>query len=281
MVFEFRTVGLALKLRILEIGDVLIHEEIVPELLEQLIADIKQNNAVKDPVIVDKRSLVVLDGMHRVAALERLGCTRLPVCEVDYRHPAIKVGCWYRVVKGIGEEKFVEIVRLLGLKVLSSSPAEAKEALERREIIAAYRTVSGCLMVQGGRKGDVLEAYTWVKRLELALREEGAEIRYEHEEDAERRVGETGVLMVPCVKKEEVLQLALAGHVFAHKTTRHMVPARPVNIGVPLEWLYDTIPLDEVNRMFEEWLSNRRVERLPPGSVWEGRRYEEEILVFR
>ena len=77
------------------------------------------------------------------------------------------------------------------------------------------------------------------------------------------------------------MEIATAGHVFAHKTTRHMIPARPLNVHVPLEWLKEKIPLAKVNRMLERALKEKKTERLPPGSVWKGRRYEEETIVFR
>jgi len=280
MVFKLKAARLELKLRIMRIDDVLIHEEIVPELLDELIGDIKQSKAVKDPVVIDGRSRVVLDGMHRVAALKELGCTRIPVCEVDYQKPAVKIGCWYRVIKGKDEAKFSEILHLFGLKSEECSVRKAKNTLARRKAIAAFLLPRKCMLVKGNGE-NILEIYTWVKRIELALREEGFRLHYEHEDDAQRAVGNSAVLMVPCVTKKEVMEIATAGHVFAHKTTRHMIPARPLNVHVPLEWLKEKIPLAKVNRMLEQALKKKKTERLPPGSVWKGRRYEEETIVFR
>jgi len=55
---------------------------------------------VRDPVLVDCRSGVLLDGMHRLIALRELGCVAAPVCSVDYFNSSINVGVWYRSLSG-------------------------------------------------------------------------------------------------------------------------------------------------------------------------------------
>jgi hypothetical protein len=281
LAFELKTAKLALKLRITRIRKVLIHEEIISELLNELVQNMKQSGVVKDPVIVDERTRVVLDGMHRVAALREMGYAYLPICEVDYRNPSIKIRCWYRVVKGKDGEKFREVLRLLSLESQSCPPQKARKALARRKALAAFLTSEECILVKS-KKMEILELYTWIKRIEQALCEEGFKLCYEHEKAAEQLVGSnTAVLMVPRVTKREVIEIASAGHVFAHKTTRHIIPARPLNVRVPLDWLRGNTPLREVNHMLRDFLRTREVERLPPGSVYENRCYEEEVLIFR
>ena len=87
-------------LEIVELQKILPHEEIIPELLEKLICDIRRDGVIKHPVIVDENSLVVLDGNHRTEALKRLGYSYIPACIVDYKSPLIEVRCWYRTIEG-------------------------------------------------------------------------------------------------------------------------------------------------------------------------------------
>ncbi len=282
--FKLEAQGLELNIAIESIDRVSIHEEIVPELLDELMREIKSSGAARDPVIVDSGSRVVLDGMHRVAALRELGCRCLPVCLVDYRSPKVRVGCWYRTIKGeVGEVKFLNIFKLLGLEVRHSSLEEAVRALEDREATAALLTQRTCRLLKAPRT-EIVESHAWVKRLERAFREEGFGVGYERESDAEElvRSGEVAAaLLVPQVRKAEVLEAASSGNVFAHKTTRHVMPARPVNVMVPLEWLTGDKSLEELNRALVGALSKRRLERLPRGAEFEGRRYDEELLIFR
>ncbi len=281
--FKLEAQGLELKVGIERIGEVHIHEEIVPELLEELAREIRSSGIARDPAIVDSNTRAVLDGMHRVAALQELGLRYMPVCFVDYRSPKVRVGCWYSVVKGGTGKKFLDIFKLLGLGIEPSSPESALIALEGRKATAALLTASACHLLKAPNT-EIEESHAWVKRIERAFREEGFSIAYEREPDAEQQVRSgkaSAALLVPQVRKEEVIEAALSGNVFAHKTTRHILPARPVNVGVPLEWLAGDKPLAEVNRALVESLSKRKLERLPKGSLFEGRRYDEDLLVFR
>lgn len=283
MQFTLTTPKLELRIGLEEISKVRIHEEVIPELLEKLASTIKSDGVVKHPVIVDSNTLVVLDGMHRVAALERLGCRYLPVCFVDYRSPSVEVGCWYRVVLGdMSQDKLKAILNSLELRLVAKSLREAMSALDRREALAAILTEKTCHLVKDTEK-DIEEIYTWIKRLEEALMEEGLSVSYETEGDAEEKIrsgGASAALMTPRVKKEEVIEAALSGRLLAHKTTRHILAARPMGIDVPLGWLSGKMSLEDVNRMLVEHLSERKVKRLPKNSLFEGRKYEEELWIF-
>jgi len=281
--FKLAAPGLELQVGLEDLSKVRIHEEIVPELLEKLVDEIKSSGKVKDPVIVDSKTLVVLDGMHRVASLGELGCRYLPVCLVDYQNTNVRVGCWYRTIpKDIGESKFPGLFRQLGL-IAEPTPLEtATRALKERHAPAALLARDTCYMLKG-ESGGIRESYALVKRIELALREEGLRVDYENEFDAVRRArsGEvSAALMVPGVRKDEVVEAALSGNVFAHKTTRHVLSARPMHVDVPLGWLKGDRPLGGLNRMLIEQLSKRRVKRLPKGTLFEGRKYEGELWIF-
>jgi len=263
-----------------------IHEEIVPELLGRLLNDMRSSSFFKDPIIADARTGVVLDGMHRVAASRELGLRYLPVCSVDYGDPRIKIGCWYRVARGTGA-KFEEMLKLfrlilvlLGLDMEPSSFEEAKRALDERRATASLLTAKECYLITAKKTG-IHESYSWIKRVERVLKEEGFGVSYWMEEDAVKTIDpDTVVMMVPCVRKEEVTETALAGKVFAHKTTRHILPARPVGLNVPVEWLKGDKPLKELDRMFVGHISGQKVNHLPRGSTFDGRRYDEELIVF-
>ena len=79
--------------------------------------------------------------------------------------------------------------------------------------------------------------------------------------------------------KEEVLKVSLSEKVFPHKMTRHVIPVRPLKVGVPLSLLEESVQV--ADDKITEKLENGRVEHLPPGSIFEGREYEEELIVFK
>jgi hypothetical protein len=70
------------------------------------------------------------------------------------------------------------------------------------------------------------------------------------------------------------------GRVFAPKTTRHLIPARPLNINIPSQWLKEDISLDDINERFTNYLTTKRIRKFGPGQVIDGRFYGETLFVF-
>jgi len=69
------------------------HEKGSPLYLELLKQEILRDNILKYPIIVDEKTNVILDGMHRWLALKSLGYTLIPVILVDaFNNPKIRVG---------------------------------------------------------------------------------------------------------------------------------------------------------------------------------------------
>jgi hypothetical protein len=67
------------------------HEETRPDYLEMLKNEILSDGILKMPIAVDKHTLVILDGHHRLQALKRMGCTKIPCILLDYRSGSIEV----------------------------------------------------------------------------------------------------------------------------------------------------------------------------------------------
>jgi ParB-like chromosome segregation protein Spo0J len=70
------------------------HEEIRPEYLEQLKNEILSDGILKMPIAVDKATFIILDGHHRLHALKKIGCKRIPVILFDYQSPEVVPQGW-------------------------------------------------------------------------------------------------------------------------------------------------------------------------------------------
>ena len=70
------------------------HERVRDDLVEELVHEIRAADAVVDPVWVEARDHVILNGHHRYAALLRLGAERVPAYVVDYDDPEMELGRW-------------------------------------------------------------------------------------------------------------------------------------------------------------------------------------------
>lgn len=268
---------LRLDIALVETKDLLLHEETIPEALKLLEERIEDDDMLRSPVIVDRESLVVLDGMHRVKALLNLGCRFTCVCMVDYHSPEILVDRWCRVVPmNLRLVDFLEVIKGLGLRVFS---LETKG--EDNGILILIRNKE---LAMSTSKPGVKNAFKAVADLELMLRESGVDVGHETERDAREKMerGEVGVIICPPrIDKSQILEMARRGDVFSFKATRHVVPARPVGVDVPLSLLRDEeLTLEEANQRLKELLEGRALRRVSPGSLREGRRYEEELYVF-
>jgi hypothetical protein len=220
---------------------------------------------------------LVLDGIHWVEALRNLGCRFMCVCLVDYMSPGVRVDRWCRVVSApIAIEEFVSIFGELGVITRAGgSPGGGARLLLMLE--------EGYYEMAAQEEG-VFSGLATVTGIESWLRQKGHEIRYETERDAakmlERR--EVGfVLCPPVIEKRHVLEAAKSGRVFPPKATRHIVPARPFGVDVPLELLRDmVISVEEANRRLSKMLETKSLRRVPPGYRWGSRRYEEAVYLF-
>lgn len=259
------------------------HEQTIPDLLRQLAWSIRAEGHLRHPIIADKRSFVVLDGMHRVAALQRLGIKRVPVCMVDYESPAVKVCSWYRTINGADVIEHIQTQ----VEQAGSSMKRIKRIDDRNigvsPVVAAIKTENEVFSVRSPF-ATLKEAYDIIESIEERMKANGLEVHYETELDASKKLRSheaDAILYTPKLSKREIVVTATSGQLFAYKATRHVIPARPLSLSVPLSLLRGSEKsLREVNDMLTAILQKRQLKRIAAGSVFEGRRYEEELYVF-
>jgi hypothetical protein len=120
--------------------------------------------------------------------------------------------------------------------------------------------------------------------LEREMIDLGHHVEYQPEAVALQRLesGKTDlVITVPIFTKQQVREFGIGGLLLPHKVTRHIIPSRPLRIDVPLSLLKDReMSQSQADRKFGELLSSRRVDKKPAGTIIDGRRYDEELLVF-
>ncbi len=270
---------LSLRIEIVDVESLHLHEEIVLELLNSLTYEIIRDGVLRHPIIVDRNTYVVLDGAHRVAALRQAGYSYAPAFLVDYEDSAIAVFRWYRIVKG--EEAFeraLEAVKQSGFLIKEGVDCER---IGIPPIVAALKSATSASSVYSSFQ-DLKEAYDYIKRIEEKLKELSLEIGYESEFDALNKLkkGEVDVvLLTPKLSKRDVIEAALSKRVLPYKVTRHVVPNRPLYLNVPLE-LLKGCSIEKANEELKKALKKGRWKVIAAGSLIEGRRYEENLYIF-
>jgi len=276
--FTIEHPAIKLELAVARIDTLHIHEEIIPQAMAELVRKIPEDSYFLHPIIVDRETRVVLDGMHRVAASRALSLNHIPVCFVDYRNPNILLRCWYRTFRDLREGEAEKALRLLGLAWGETGVEEALGLVEERRATAALITGRRARVVGDG--GDAETIYSTVRSMDKALGSRGMGFATERDAlDRAARGEVSACVAAPALRKEEVVAVAMAGRVFPQKTTRHVIPARPMGVKVPLEWLVTDRDEAELNEKLRLYLSSRRIRRMMPGTVID-RKYEEPLYVF-
>jgi hypothetical protein len=272
--------GLELDIALVETNSLLIHEEIIPYKLNKLKSNIERDGVQSAPIIVDRDTYVVLDGMHRTAIMKELGCRFICVCLIDYFDPSIRVQKWCRIVPApFSLENAESLIKELGLKI---EPYDLRENPEEDEgLLLVFKDKAYRIITDGD---DLVEVFRKCYRLERKLQEWGYDVEYCTESDAIENLTSgnyEATLYLPKVKKEQVIETATGEKVFTPKATRHRLPARPVGVNVPLSLLRDKeITVYDANNTLAELLRGKKLNRYDPGTEWMGRIYDETLYVF-
>jgi len=81
----------SVRFALVPLRDLKTHESVEPDRVRRVMRQMKSNGVVKKAIIVDSKSMVVLDGVHRLSALQMLGAVRVPAWLVDYSDEEVVV----------------------------------------------------------------------------------------------------------------------------------------------------------------------------------------------
>ena len=273
--------GLVLDIALLETNKVLIHEDTIPDKLFTLEKKIERRQVQTAPIIVDRNSLVVLDGMHRTKVMKRLGARFICVCLVDYQDPSITVNRWCRIIPKTDSESSVDDV-LASIDLTPEPYSLDIDPENSSELILTYKD-SAFRLVSTGE--DIVKLFRSAYELELLLNSKGYQVDHCTESDAKSMLSEgmaEAAIYPPQVSKEDVVDLAERGMVFTPKATRHKLPARPLRVNVPLSLLKDTdLTVEEANLVLRDFLMKKKLVRINPGRSWRGKTFDETLYVFK
>jgi hypothetical protein len=256
------------------VGSLLPHEEVIPEQLQKIASQITRDGVQKDPLIVDRESGTVLDGMHRLAALVQLRYENVVCCLVDYGSQGIELRRWARVYTTTRKGLFSEALQSLGVNV-KVSISQAFDLLEARKSgLAVFG--EGASLVKEGKSG-LEDAFSTAKSLDDVAHTLGWKRDFVREDEVDLALQDPDnfVLLFQRLGKQDVLNAARTGRLFPCKTSLHSIDPRPVALDFPLKELNGAS-----SRSLSQLLEKRSPKFLPPNSEYAGRRYKERLLVL-
>ena len=250
------------------------HEEVIPSHVRGLATEMSREGIQKDPIIVDRESLTVLDGMHRLAAFGSLGVENAVCCSVEYSSRSVALRRWARVYRlPRGEPVSIALERAgLGRR---TSIAQAFDELEGLGTGLALLTSDAAYLPEG--KMDLPVAMGAIAALDRLADDRGWERRFAPEDDidvplqADRNI----VVLMRKLRKDDVVQAARTGRLMPCKTSMHLIDPRPVAVNFPLAELNGA-----TSASLKARLEGKKEVLLPVNSLYEGRRYKERLLLL-
>jgi hypothetical protein len=252
------------------------HEETVAEDLKGLVKALRDNPVLRHPIIADRRTGIVLDGTHRLAAIKQLKCNFIPSAIVDYDDPQITIERWFRLFSGSNVRTLENHLRQLKPREVSRD--ECEEGLSKRRWYATVEKPMSCLAFPV-RSQNPYEMIKDSHDIEMAARKQGVSTAYQDTRDTKPGDPESLVMSTIKIEKKEVVETVKNGKLFPPKTTRHLVPSRPLGGGVPIDWLQDS-DFSKAQSRYQDYMQSRKIKRLPEGSRVGSRRYLEEVFLF-
>ena len=253
-------------LEVREVKSLLSHEQVISSNLKRLKEAMLNMGHLVDPLIVDRKTGLVLDGNHRLKVLEIIECPHATCQVVDYMAPEISVGTWHPSISIAPEEVF----KLDSIKHEKVDFEAGKKAVD--ELKAPFMAVSKnneCHLINPGsyKLMEMVEEQNYI----FSLIEKGA-VDYIPSEEFQKNVDLTkSVLYRRAYSKDEIIKAGQAHMPFPPKSTRHLIPGRIIRLNMKLGWLNRS--KEEAKSELQQMLTNR----VYGGSV---RKYYEPVIVI-
>ena len=270
-------------IRIVPIDQVYIHEEIFRDKVHTIKKLMDYSGVQKNPILTveHKGKFIVIDGMHRVAALKELGCRMIAVCVYDYYHPDLNLYGWSVLFYGPEEEKFIDLLRLItGVKVTREEINSVIRSVNERSgyfAVAFKDRDYAYLFHESGSRIETEDLMKIDKNVMINIEQKGIRHRFIPDTNAFqvfRSDEDASALMIrPVYEKKEVIEFALKRKLFPQKSTRHEIPDRPLWLNIPLTLLRADIPVDVANEILKAEIRYRWKQ----GRI---RYYPESVYIF-
>lgn len=271
--------GKRLEISVLPISDICPHEAILPSLLRTIRNDMKRTGYQSDPILVDKKTKLALDGMHRIKSLEMLKARFIVCAEYDYQDSAIRLERWLRTIIGARNSLISTLISSFEMSPCKNvNGAIRRVDTNKRGIALLYGTKS----FYGGEGLDLLDLYRRIGEIDSASEKSKMELRFVS--DLRRRDVQTSrsvLTLYPAkITKKDLLKSVRKGELLPYKSTRFIVPLRPMGIHFPIEPLQRNCLYDCENILYKI-VKLSKVELKQENIRYEGRNYSERLAVFK
>ena len=251
-------------LRILPTRSLLPHEVSDPRRVEKLSRRILEGGILKNPPIVaaipGTAQFVVLDGANRTAAFAHVGINHIITQVVSYDDPGVVLDTWYHVVSGMALPFFEQALEdVEGFHLEPCDLEDARQALAAGEIAAYIVCADGVRKVVAT---DGIDLHPMRLLNDIANTYKGQADIYRASNDIWEIQKPyypdiTALVVYPSLHSEDIMAAALGEYKIPSGITRHVIPARALNINFPIGVLMSGWSLERKRAWFDDWLMER------------------------
>lgn len=269
------------EIRIIRIEKLVLHEIEDPERTKRLEERLRADGFLKNPVIVGKvkrngSGFLLLDGVHRVNGLKKLGCRDVVAQIIDYAGEDLTVHTWYHLIYGFEPQYLLRKIKDIGDVILEKTNRKRAEMLLKQKKIVSYLLFKNGdifaikskddVKTRTAKLTDVVNVYGASSQIYRASKGE-VDFLLKESKDA------TAVLVIPVYEKKDIVNLAFDDVKLPAGITRHVVPKRVLGLSIDLALLKVDIPIENKNKLLQEIIKQRVVNKRT-------RFYPEPVFVF-
>lgn len=260
------------RIQIVPMASCIAHEGVVAKWVDQIAHSIMDHGLMKNPIIVAQApetangsKWVVIDGMHRFAACQKLELRDILVCDIDYFSDKIKVEGWDAFT--FKPMKVKDLLPELFPKSKGYTITRAKDGDKLHDMVAHRKILlAACdkgeeywVVQKPDLKGAVLleELIHVTEAFDLAIDHKRLKPLYVANSISLSDFANSNAKSMairPHFTKTEIVERTLANKLFPRKSTRHIIPDRPLRIDLNLSVLRTEIDLKAKNRLLDDHL---------------------------
>ncbi|AEM38552.1 ParB domain protein nuclease [Pyrolobus fumarii 1A] len=207
------------------ISELSVHEEVNPARVTRMARVILSSRVVEKPILVDEKTLVIIDGHHRYNALRAIGTRYAPAILLDYSRDVEGIGAGSWSLRAENPERLMDLLEAVLVAHASRGPHPVvieSPGVGRRVV---YR--------------DALSAYLALRYSGLLGIDHGNSVHAARGVHSPRlRGGGMVIVRPPPLSKEHVRLVGLRGETLPPKSTLHVTPYKGVRAPVRLDRLF-------------------------------------------
>ncbi len=269
-------------LSIIPIADILPHEEFDHSRAHPLVARLKKEKKLTNPILVAPLSndkFLQLDGMNRFSAFKILGLKSI-VCQIiDYNdQEEVELSSWSHLFEGVKKNFLNFLEKKCHLTVKKSHMDEIghryiKEEGMGRLVTLCCKDKSVYLILANGNLAEKIDKLNSLVSFykEKIVRD----VLPPHPNEADldvlfkEHVGANMMIVFPTFTRHQIVEIVREGKLFPAGITRHIIRRRCLNVDIPLSLFADKRTIEKQNQKLEKMLLKRRF-----------RLYEEPTIYF-